>query len=71
MPIEYTLLQNKPEPLKNCPKCKAPFKSFLRGTVQRSKRFLLIFKKQNYCACICSECKEIVSWESPANYGKE
>ena len=68
MPIECTLLKDKPEPFELCPKCKAPFKSWLRGVIQIPKRFFFIFWKRDYCACTCSKCEEIVGWESPDNY---
>jgi len=67
MPIEYMLLKDQPVPLSKCPMCDAqPFIPFLRGTVQRSKRRWWIFQPQAYCALICSSCKEIVGYESPA-----
>jgi hypothetical protein len=67
MPIEFSLLRNQPVLLASCPKCYAtPFEPFLRGNVQRPKRWCYIGKKQDYCALICSSCKEIVGYESPS-----
>jgi hypothetical protein len=61
MPIEAVTLLNRPEPIKECPKCCArPFKSFMRGQVQRSRWFGL---RSKYCAIICSECKKVVGYE--------
>lgn len=66
MPIECRLLENAPVPIRYCPKCHdAPFVPFMRGQVQRSKRFLVIGPKRPYCALICEWCKHIVGWESP------
>jgi len=68
MPIECSQLKDAPEKFASCPKCHAtPFVSFLRGSVQRPKRWCHIGKKQDYCAVICSVCKEIVGHESPPN----
>lgn len=54
MPIEFSLLRNQPVPLASCPKCYAtPFDPFMRGSVQRPKRWCYIGKKQDYCAIIC------------------
>ena len=64
MPIECALLDQKPELLEYCPACTAyPFRCFMRGMVQRSKRRWWVGKRQPYCAVICSHCKTIVSWE--------
>lgn len=67
MPIEVNLLKNQPPMFKECPLCEAePFEPFLRGTIQRGKRTLFgLGKPRAYCAVICSECKEIVGYESP------
>ena len=63
MPIEYALLKDKPLAMGKCPKCEARDPNFMRGLVQRPKRFLWIFWKRPYCAVICHECKEIIGWE--------
>jgi hypothetical protein len=67
MPIEVLQLKDKPESYDDCPSCGAyPFESFMRGTIQRSrKRFFFFGKERPYCAVICRHCKEIVDWESP------
>lgn len=65
MPIEYAQLKDKPPALLRCPKCGDHNPTFLRGMVQRSKRFLWILWKRPYCAVICNKCKEIVGYESP------
>lgn len=68
MPIEFTQLANKPEPLTKCPRCGVePFVSDwgFRGTVQRSKRFLWVLWKRDLCTVICDNCGGIVGWESP------
>lgn len=65
MPKEYSILLDLPESLDKCPNCGVdPFRSFLRGVVQRSKLFG--FRKR-YCAVICDNCKEIVDYEDPNN----
>jgi hypothetical protein len=64
-PIEYKLLEGVPIPLQTCPKCGQDFYPFLRGQVQRSKRFLWLGRRRPYCTLICYECKKIVGWESP------
>jgi hypothetical protein len=69
MPIEYSQLRALREPLHRCPNCGAePFVSFLRGSVQRSKRWLWIGPKRDYCTVICEQCKEIVGYESPPGW---
>jgi len=66
MPREYTALLNEPPPLAECPNCGAcPFEPFLRGLVQRAKRWLFIGPRRPYVAVICADCKEIVGHESP------
>lgn len=69
MPKECAVLDKMPSPLACCLKCFAfPFVPFMRGQVQRSRRSIFSwppFKVRPYCAIICSECKEIVSWEAP------
>lgn len=62
MPIEYSLLQNKPSPLERCPNCGHIFVPFLRGMVQSWWRKLF---RRPYCAVICYACKEIVGHEKP------
>ncbi len=51
--------------LQVCPSCGGePFVHFLRGQVQRSRRWLGIFGfKRPYLAVICSFCKQIVGYE--------
>jgi hypothetical protein len=70
MPIEASLLSVEPEPFDACPECgHMPFRSFLRGMIQRSRRPWFGFgKPRDYCAVICSECKEIVGYESPPEF---
>lgn len=69
MPIECTLLDPKPSPLAACPSCDAkPFAPFMRGQVQRLPRSLFSWpplRRRDYCAVICSDCKDLVGWESP------
>lgn len=63
MPIECTLLRDKPSPFVSCPKCGAfPFDPFLRGQVQSFWRRWL---HMAYCCVICRGCKEIVGYEKP------
>ncbi len=66
MPVECDLLDKKPPPVMYCYYCGAePFIPFMRGMVQRSKRKWFIGKRHDYCAIICSHCKQIIGWESP------
>lgn len=65
MPIECKLLEKEPSAFSRCPFCGTPDPMFMRGQVQRSKRFLRFLWKRHYCAVICQECKEIIGWESP------
>ena len=65
MPEEARLLEGAQYARENCPKCGARFPEFLRGLVQRSKRWFGIGPKRDYCAIICHECKVIIGWESP------
>ena len=65
MPIEADLLKNYPYALEACPKCGERFPEFMRGMVQRSKRYLWVFWKRPYCAVICHGCKAIIGWEKP------
>lgn len=60
MPIEVELLKSAQWKFSYCPKCNMPFTPFMRGQVHRSKWWF-----KNYCAVICSNCKQIVDWESP------
>lgn len=68
MPIECEQLAKLPENLKECPVCFAgwgrPFKSFMRGQVQKNRRWFSIGPKRDYCAIICYYCKQIVGWDS-------
>lgn len=68
MPIECTQLDAERCKLKQCPKCGAGFNPFMRGQVQRSKRFLWVLWPRDYCALICHACKEVVGWESPKGW---
>ena len=69
MPIEVALLRYAPVPVELCPKCGKLFNPFLRGQVQRKpyrRKFFIVPKiPQDYCTLICSECKEIIGYESP------
>ncbi len=67
MPIEYLLLRDCPVPIERCPYCGAhPFRPFLRGLVQRSRRsWWGLGRPRPYCALICSECQIIVGHERP------
>lgn len=74
MPVEYTILRNKPRPkeLRYCPHCFKLFKYFWRGCIRKNDLAyvfeLLVSKvlgrKPFYCALICDECKEIVGYEN-------
>ena len=65
MPTEFTLLAGARVPLGACPHCgAAPFVPFLRGIVQRNVH-AWGGRRQDYCALICSTCKDIVGYESP------
>lgn len=65
MPIECVQLKDEPFSFEKCPKCGAGWPEFMRGQVQRSKRFLGFLWKRPYCAVICHKCKNIIGWESP------
>ena len=65
MPLEVTLLKNYPYAFEVCPKCGERFPEFMRGRVQRSKRYLFVLRKRPYCAVICHACKAIIGWEAP------
>jgi len=74
MPIEAALLRDAPYPKVRCPKCgHFPLEPFMRGIVQRScfrlsLRGPFLINPQPYCAIICSQCKEIVGYEAPAQW---
>ena len=64
MPTEFALLKNEPPTYTECPKCKhKPFENFLRGQVQRGKKWFWLIKRP-YCVVICYNCKEILGHES-------
>ena len=65
MPIEAKLLRHEPYAKEACPKCGNGFPEFMRGQVQRRKRWLWIGPKRDYCAIICHGCKKVIGWESP------
>lgn len=62
MPKEVDLLKSSPVFYSKCPKCWAPFHTFMRGEVQSWWRRFFDFP---YCAVICLNCKNIVGWEHP------
>lgn len=70
MPWECSYLERMPEPMGHCPKCGAsPFRSFLRGMIQRRQRKWWFFGKLwPYCSIICENCKEIVGHEAPEQW---
>jgi predicted nucleic-acid-binding Zn-ribbon protein len=65
MPIESEILSKYPYVFEKCPKCGASFPEFMRGQVQRNRRFLWILWNRPYCAVICHKCNEIIGWEEP------
>ena len=66
MPIEYGLLKDVTPPYCQCPNCGVfPFQPYMRGLVQRSKRFLWVLWRRPYCAVICEHCQTVVGYESP------
>jgi hypothetical protein len=65
MPIEYKLFMNVPLSDIKCPRCGVSSDGFMRGQVQRSKRFLGFLWRRPYCAIICHICKDIIGYESP------
>lgn len=67
MPIEYKLFMNVPLSDIKCPRCGVSSNGFMRGQVQRSKRFLGFLWRRPYCAIICHVCKDIIGHESPPN----
>ncbi len=72
MPIECMLLKDARVPFERCPACSEPFVPFLRGMIQRHKRsWFGLGLHRAYCALICSECHEIVGYESPYDIGPE
>jgi hypothetical protein len=73
MPIECSILDKQPEPIKTCPKCGCtPFETFMRGMIQRRKRKWWLFgERWPYCAVICWGCKEIVGYEQPEEASDE
>jgi len=68
MLAEYLVLKNAPYAKEECPKCKQVCPEFMRGQVQRSKRWFWIGPKRPYYAIICHNCKEIIGWEAPEDY---
>lgn len=69
MPIECALLEGQPVKFQVCPVCAEPFIPFLRGMIQRSQhRWFGLGPSRDYCALICSKCKEIVGYESPTEW---
>jgi len=65
MPIEAYLLRNQQCKIIVCPKCHGLFEPFMRGQVQRRKKKWFLWGEWDYCALICSSCKEIVGYETP------
>lgn len=65
MNIEVGLLSKMPYALEMCPHCGQRFPEFMRGQVQRGKRWLWVGPKRPYCAIICHGCKEVIGWEKP------
>lgn len=61
MPVEAILSRLMPEPYDLCPRCRAPFESFLRGQVARFGWFGL--RRRVWCV-ICRACKHIVGYEA-------
>ena len=65
MPVEFTLLEREPHAIEKCPNCGTLAPEFMRGLVQRNKRFLGFLWRRPYCAVICHSCQKIIGWESP------
>lgn len=66
MPIEAAMLKDAKERVDHCPQCaNRPFRSFLRGQVQRPRRFLGCLWRRPYCCIICNCCKTVVGYEDP------
>lgn len=69
MPQESRDLYDLAGPFDVCPECfTVILEPFIRGTVQRSKRFLGFLWKRDYCAVICPDCKRVIGWESPPGW---
>lgn len=66
MPIEFSMLGKQKQPVIQCKNC-GNFTNdpYLRGLIQRSKRWFWIGPKRDYCAIICAFCDSIKGWESP------
>ena len=60
---DYLRLRDASVPLKDCPKCKAPFEPFLRGQVYKSFLFIFSWPFGKSSCLICRACKEIVGYE--------
>jgi len=72
MSSEYVSLRDAPEVFESCPNCgQSPFRSFLRGGVQRRKKRWIWWGSWGYCAVICARCTEVVGWESPLQTNTE
>jgi len=66
MPPEYLILQNRVAPIERCPHCGAyPFDCFMRGMVRN--RWRAFWGRPCWCV-ICSECKEVVDYESALDH---
>lgn len=66
--IETELLCHEPVPLVLCPVCGArPLEPWLRGRVQKTgvRRLWALVTGGDYCALICSRCREVVGEERP------
>lgn len=65
MPIQAITSRLMPQPLQVCPKCNAdPFESFMRGQVVRTFWLPWKWRRTDIWAVICSQCKDIVGYES-------
>lgn len=65
MPLECAILEGSPQPRSICPYCgDYPFEALERGYYQREK-LDEHGKRQHYCLVICSECNQLVGYESP------
>ena len=65
MPVETKLFMNIPLSDIKCPRCGVSSNGFMRGYVQRSRRFAYVLWSRPYCAIICHVCKDVIGWESP------
>ena len=65
MPIESDMLRNQPLDARKCSVCDVSSDGMMRGQVQRSKRFMGVLWRRDYCAVICSSCLGTIGWESP------